>query len=81
MAFTAGSGKTTLMRALAGATGAGSIVDGSVKIDGKEGDERLFARLATFIEQTVCAPSGLCLFSVAHCLCFAPLSVVVMASL
>ena len=44
------------MRALAGAAGEGSIVDGVVKIDGKEADEQLFSRLATYAEQTVRGP-------------------------
>lgn len=48
-----GSGKTTLMRTLAGISESSAIIDGTVKLDGKEADENLFGRLATFIQQTV----------------------------
>jgi ABC-type cobalamin/Fe3+-siderophores transport system ATPase subunit len=48
-----GSGKTTLMRTLAGITDGSAIIDGVVKLDGKVANENIFAKLATFSQQTV----------------------------
>lgn len=42
------------MRTMAGIVESDAIIDGSVKVDGKEVDELLFAKMATYVQQTVC---------------------------
>lgn len=42
------------MRTMAGIVERDAIIDGSVKVDGKEVDELLFAKQATYVQQTVC---------------------------